>query len=145
MTADARSRVRVLFLCIGNACRSPMAEAIARQNAADIIEASSAGLAPFGAVTSMTRSTLEANGYSALGLESKGIAPELWDAADVVINMSGRARELAFRSWEKVEDWKVEDPYGADPALYQRIFEEIAQRIAEFTARLRRQREARQG
>ena len=145
MAAGANSPVKVLFICIGNSCRSPMAEAIARQDAADIIEATSAGLSPFGAVAWMTKSTLEANGYSAQGLDSKAIAPALWDAADLVINMSGRAREKAFHSWEKVEDWRVEDPYGADAAQYQRIFGEIERRIAELAEKLRRERETPQG
>src|SRR5258706_85520 len=38
-------RTRVLFVCIGNACRSPMAEAIERLDAPDAIEAFSAGWA----------------------------------------------------------------------------------------------------
>jgi len=145
MAAKGNSRVKVLFICIGNSCRSPMAEAIARRDAADVIEATSAGLSPFGEVASMTKSTLEANGYSTQGLDSKVIAPALWDGADLVINMSGRAREKVFHAWEKVEDWKVEDPYGANAAQYQRIFEEIESRIRELAEKLRRQRETPQG
>ncbi len=145
MAPGANSRVKVLFICIGNSCRSPKAEAIARQNAADVIEATSAGLSPFGAVASMTKITLEANGYSTQGLDSKVLAPAQWDAADLVINMSGRAREKAFHSWEKVEDWKVEDPYGADAGQYQRIFDEIEGRIAGLAEKLRRERETPEG
>jgi protein-tyrosine-phosphatase len=130
---------RVLFICLGNACRSPMAEAIARRSAADVIEASSAGLAPLGLVVAMTRETLEQNGFSADGLFSKPVTPELWEAAELVINMSGRPRETAFPDWEKVDDWDVEDPYGADPAVYQRIFEEIEERVGQLAERLRRE------
>ncbi|MBZ5527964.1 MAG: low molecular weight phosphatase family protein [Acidobacteriia bacterium] len=114
-----------------------MAEAIARRDAADVMEASSAGLAPMGAVMLLTRKTLEVNGYSIAGLSSKGISKELWAEAELVINMSGRSREMLFADWEKVEDWKVEDPYGADPAVYQRIFEEIEGRVGELAKRLR--------
>jgi protein-tyrosine-phosphatase len=130
---------RVLFICLGNACRSPMAEAVARRSMADVIEASSAGLMPLGIIVSMTRHTLEQNGLSADGLFSKPVTPELWEAAELVINMSGRSRETAFPEWEKVDDWDVEDPYGADPAVYQRIFEEIEQRVGELAERLRRE------
>jgi arsenate reductase (thioredoxin) len=130
---------RVLFICLGNACRSPMAEAIARRSAADVIEASSAGLTPLGFVAAMTRETLETNGLSPDGLFSKPVTPELWEAAELVINMSGRPRETAFPDWEKVDDWDVEDPYGADPAVYQRIFEAIEARVAELAERMRRE------
>jgi len=52
------TRTKVLFLCIGNACRSQMAEAIARHLAADVIEGSSAGLAPFGDIPVTTIAVL---------------------------------------------------------------------------------------
>src|SRR5258705_145752 len=54
-------RKKVLFICIGNACRSPMAEAIARVDAYDAIDAFSAGLAPIGFVTELTKQTLISN------------------------------------------------------------------------------------
>lgn len=44
-SADGR-RVKVLFLCTGNACRSQMAEGWARALKSDRIEAYSAGVAP---------------------------------------------------------------------------------------------------
>ncbi len=133
--------VKVLFICVGNACRSPMAEAIARRDASDVIEAASAGLAPMGSLSVLTKRTLEANGCSAGGLVSKGISAKSWEAAELVINMSGRAREFLFADWGKVEDWKVQDPYGADPALYQRIFEEIESRVGELARRMRLRKE----
>jgi protein-tyrosine-phosphatase len=74
--------LRVLFICIGNACRSPMAEAIARRDAADVIEAASAGVAPLGFVAQQTGLTLTENGYSSDDLKSKPVAREVWEAAD---------------------------------------------------------------
>jgi len=103
-------RTKVLFVCIGNACRSPMAEAIARLDAPDAIEAFSAGLAPLGFVVGLTKQTLMRNGYGVEGLESKSISPEVWEQTDIVINMSGRPREQAFREYSKVEDWEIDDP-----------------------------------
>jgi len=40
-------KLKVLFLCTGNACRSQMAEAFARELKGDVIEPWSAGVAPF--------------------------------------------------------------------------------------------------
>src|SRR6202047_5326455 len=132
-------RSKVLFVCIGNSCRSPMAEAIAWKDASQEIEASSAGLAPLGFVAEMTTQTLLKNGYAVDGLASKPISREAWEAADIVINMSGRAREFAFRNFRshaKVEDWEIEDPYG-DAAKYQGTYESIQGRVAELARRLR--------
>jgi protein-tyrosine-phosphatase len=134
-------RAKVLFVCIGNSCRSPMAEAIAWRDASKEIEASSAGLAPLGFVAEMTTQTLVRNGCAVEGLASKPISPEAWETANIVINMSGRAKEFAFRNFRghtKVEDWEIEDPYG-DPDKYQGTYESVQRRVAELAQRLRKE------
>src|SRR5260370_8140429 len=109
-----------------------MGEAIGRRNAGDVIEASSAGLAPLGFVAEMTIKTLLRNGYPVEGLGSKPVLREAWEAADIVINMSGRARELAFREYARVEDWAIEDPYGDHPETYQRTSETTHRPFAQL-------------
>jgi len=130
-------KTHVLFVCFGNACRSIMAEAIARSDAGDVIEPASAGLYPLGEIPSHTREALLQNGYSAEGLASKPIAPDAWKRADLVVNMSGRMRELEFEDYEKVEDWHVGDPYGEDSATYQEILEVIRGRVNGLARQLR--------
>ena len=134
---EKQRRKKVLFICLGNACRSPMAESIARRDAADAIEAYSAGLTPLGFVPELTMPTLTANGYSIESLNSRPITRMVWDSADIVINMSGVPRQLAFIDCEKVEDWDVQDPYGTDPILYQTIYEDIQRRVVQLAERLR--------
>ena len=134
---DKCRRKKVLFICLGNACRSPMAESIARRDARDVIEACSAGLTPLGFVPLLTMQTLAANSYSIEGLCSTPITGEVWDAADMVINMSGIAKERAFIEYGKVEDWDVQDPYGSDPVLYQTIYEDIQRKVVQLAERLR--------
>jgi protein-tyrosine-phosphatase len=124
-----------------------MAEAIAWQDASQEIEASSAGLSPLGFVADMTTQTLMKNGYTAAGLTSKPIASEAWESADIVINMSGRASEFAFRNFRghaKIEDWEIEDPYG-DSEKYQSTYEKVQQRVAELAGRIRKQFAAENG
>jgi len=128
-------------VCVGNACRSPMAEAVARYDAADVIEASSAGLSPMGSIAEQTKQTLIQNGYSANGLTSDALTREAADAADIIVNMTGRPREETFWDQEKVEDWMVQDPYGAPPETYQRVFEGIKRRISQLALGLREKRE----
>ena len=127
----------MLFVCLGNACRSPMGEAIARRDAADVMEVSSAGLIALKFLPELTVETLERNGYSAEGLVSEQLTDERLDAAELVINMSGRPKEAAFDRTEIVEDWMVEDPYGENAAVYQRIFNDIQRRVKELAERLR--------
>jgi protein-tyrosine-phosphatase len=131
---------RVLFVCIGNACRSPMAESIALREASDIIDPSSAGLFPLGYIPPSTQQTLQNNGYSFEGLTSKPALRDSWDNADLIINLSGRRSDPLFDHSEKVEDWDVADPFGGEPEIYQQILEEIAARIRLLADRLRQQR-----
>jgi len=122
-----------------------MAESIALRDAADLIDTASAGLSPLGVVQKLTLKTLQSNGYPIEGLYSKPILNDAWSDADLVINMSGYPRERAFArgDWHKVEDWDVEDPYGSDAAVYQRIFEDIRTRIDALAVRLRQRRQRR--
>jgi protein-tyrosine-phosphatase len=139
--SNTSKKPRVLFICIGNSCRSPMAESIARKDACDVFDCASAGLSPLGVVQRETLATLTRNGYGTEELTSDAILEREWDAADVVVNMSGFAKEKVFprSEWAKVEDWAVEDPYGENPATYQRIFEDIRTRMNALTKRLRAQ------
>ena len=114
-----------------------MAESIARRDAGDVIEACSAGLTPLGFVPALTMQTLATNSYSIESLCSKPISGAVWEAADVVINMSGVPKQLAFVEYAKVEDWDVQDPYGNDPILYQTIYEDIQRKVAQLAERLR--------
>jgi protein-tyrosine-phosphatase len=114
-----------------------MAESIARRDAADVIDASSAGLSPLGFVPDLTRQTLTVNGYSIESLESTPVTRDVWDLADIVINMSGVPKARAFSDPGKVEDWDVQDPYGEDAELYQTIHVDIQRRVAQLAERLR--------
>ena len=138
--ATGSHRTRVLFVCVGNACRSPMAEAIAHYDAAEVMEASSAGLYPLGYLAELTKQTLMKNGYSANGLASDRITRESIDGADIIINMTGTPNEQAFEGKKNVEDWLVEDPYGEDPETYQRGFEGIRRRVNQLALSLRQKR-----
>ena len=117
-----------------------MAEAIARYDAGDVIEPSSAGLIPLGYVADLTKQTLLKNGYRADGLTSDPLTPEAVEAADIIINMTGRPREDIFDAPEKVEDWIVQDPFGAGPETYQRVFEGIQRRVQQLASDLRDKR-----
>jgi protein-tyrosine-phosphatase len=117
-----------------------MAEAIARQDALQEIDASSAGLAPLGFVADMTTQTLMKNGYAVDGLTSKPITTAAWDSADIVINMSVRPSAGAFRNFRghaKAEDWEIEDPYG-DAAKYQSTYEAVRHRVADLILRIKK-------
>lgn len=132
---------RVLFVCIGNSCRSPMAEALARHLAADVIEPSSAGLRPLGYVMEETLVVLAEAGVPCDGLASKPLRRDALTAASLVVNLSGTPAEKLFDvAASPVEDWQVGDPFGSDLGVYRRIRDEIETRVRDLARRLRRNR-----
>lgn len=133
---DSVKRIRVLFVCVGNSCRSPMAEALARHTAADVIDAASAGISPLGRVADLTRQVLAEKGIDASFLASKGIRETTFIMPDLVINMTGIPGKSLFHD-RFVEDWDVEDPFGEDLETYRRICEDIESRVEELAIRLR--------
>jgi arsenate reductase (thioredoxin) len=131
-------RTKVLFLCVGNACRSQMAEAIANHVAADVIEPASAGLVPFGEITGPTLAVLGEHGFSAEGQYSKPLLPEELSAADLVVNMTGRSGTAIFTGpTPPLEDWDVGDPFGFNLTVYRGIRDQIESRVEDLARRLR--------
>ena len=120
-----------------------MAEAIARQTAADVMVAASAGTMALGFVAPPTLKVLEERGMSVKGLSSKAITRETRSNAEIIINMTGSpARRVLPGEESKTEDWLVTDPYGERMEAYRDACDEIEARMMEFAARLRARRTA---
>jgi arsenate reductase len=115
-----------------------MAEALARHLAADVIEASSAGLCPLGKIAALTSAVLAEEGIAIDRQRSKRLHEVENSPAELVINLSGRPIENYFDSEEpNIEDWNVPDPYGRPLAAYRQSREEIRRRVIELADRLR--------
>ncbi len=65
------NRVRVLFVCIGNSCRSQMAEGFARKYGKGLVESFSAGLMPAPIVQEDTHRTMAERGVTLEGQSGK--------------------------------------------------------------------------
>jgi protein-tyrosine-phosphatase len=124
-------RLKLLFVCIGNSCRSPMAEAMARSLGGDRVEVHSAGLAPAGFIAAPTVTTLQRLGYSAEGLTSQGL--EAFDSTDfdIVVSMLGGGIHHAIPCAPHTLqiNWAIPDPFGEDEAQYLRVAREIEARV----------------
>ena len=98
----------VLFVCIGNACRSQMAEGFARAYGSDVIAAASAGLHPAMNVASDTQRAMREKNIDLSGHFPKNVHHVLRTRFDLVINMSGLG--LPARLNAPVRVWDVPDP-----------------------------------
>ena len=133
------NRLRILFLCTGNACRSQMAEGFARQIRGDAIDAYSAGVEPHGMNPLAIRAMAEAGVDISAG-RSKHVR-ELADVKfDYVVTVCDHANETCpmFPGKTKVVHVGFQDPpklardAGArtdDEAMpyYRRVRDEIRQ------------------
>jgi arsenate reductase len=139
--SNPAKRYRVLLVCLGNSCRSPMAEAIARQNAGDVIIAASGGTMALGFVAPPTLRVLEEREINVEGLRSKPITRGMRSNAEIIINMTGSPAKRVLPAEEsKTEDWLVQDPYGDRIEAYRDPRDDIEARLTEFAARLRARR-----
>ena len=89
---DPAKKLRVLFLCTGNSCRSQMAEGWARALKGDVIEAYSAGIETHGMNPNAIKVMAEA-GVDITGQRSKKVDELSGVPLDVVITVCGHANE----------------------------------------------------
>ena len=111
--------MRLLFVCVGNSCRSQMAEAIATSLG---FKAASAGTHPADSVSENALKVLKKKGINTEGLYPKLIDNIDWKSFDMVISMGCGVNCPLIRI---DQDWELEDPVGQP----LEIFEECAKRI----------------
>ena len=123
--------LKILYVCVGNSCRSPMAEAIARSMGAGLVDAQSAGLAPAGWVAERTMSTLERLGYSTDGLWSKGLDAVSSSDIDIVVSLLGHETPelIPVASGARRDAWPILDPFGEDEEVYIDVARRLEVRI----------------
>jgi protein-tyrosine-phosphatase len=144
---------RILFVCTGNTCRSPMAEAILKNKNLETIEVKSAGI--------YAVNGSEASAHAKQVLAGKGIdhdhhgsllTNQVVDWADLILTMTS-SHKLAIQdqypqSIVKVctlkefigappSDHDVIDPYGGSLAMYEKTYRELEALIDRAIERLK--------
>ncbi len=134
--ADARTRIA--FVCIGNACRSQMAEAWVRHRAVEGIEAVSAGLTPLGYITPETSQVMKEKNVSVDGQQSKGLEAIDWKQVDVLVNMSFMpVRSVVPGFSRRRVEWRVPDPFQSSMRTYRRVRDLLERRVDKLIAELK--------
>jgi len=108
---QVEEKIKVLFLCTGNACRSQMAEGWARRLKSDIIEAFSAGVMPAG-VSNRAITVMDEAGVYISSHTSKHVDDYMAIDFDYVITLCDHASEKCpvFGGKTKVIHKPFEDP-----------------------------------
>jgi len=125
---------RVLFVCVENAGRSQMAEAIARSYG---IEATSAGTIPAATVNPTVVEAMKEGGFNLSSAKPKLLTPQMVEAADCVVTMGCRVedvcpRPLIVKMEKKLVDWHIDDPKGKPVEDVRKIRSEIENRVIEL-------------
>lgn len=153
--------MKILFVCSGNTCRSPMAEVLLRRAVAEHgLPDVTVGSAGTGALEGAPASegaylvTLEA-GLDLSHHRARQLTPRLVEDADLVLTMSrshlSRVEGMGGegKSWLLTEyggqvdgPADVHDPFGADVEVYRHTFEQLRSLVETVARRLgdRRQR-----
>jgi protein-tyrosine-phosphatase len=132
---------RILFVCVGNICRSPMAEGIARAICGDGIEAESAGIAavagnpPSQEAVGVMRAVYgtDISGHRARGLDRVRMADfNCVIALDRIV--IDRIRALGIVPEKKLAGWDIGDPIGLGPRAYEEAARKIDSCLRVFAA-----------
>ena len=119
---------RVLFVCVRNAGRSQMAEALFERAADGRHEARSAGSRPAERVHPEVVTAMAELGIDLSGRVPQGLTQADAEWADVVVTM-GCGDECPFIPGKRYIDWDLEDPGGRPLEDVRGIRDDIARRV----------------
>jgi len=127
--------MNVLFVCVQNAGRSQMAEALFRRVAPGRHEARSAGSTPAEHVHPEVVEAMRELGVDLAGRVPHRLEPADAEWADIVVTM-GCGDACPVILGKRYIDWELEDPAGKDMGEVRRIRDEIAARIERLLGEL---------
>lgn len=119
---------RAYFVCIGNAGRSQMAQALYERLGG---QARSAGSRPEREVHPEVVEVMQEIGVDLSELRPSGIEPEDLEWTDVVVTM-GCGDACPVLSGKQYIDWDLPDPAGRPVEEVRAIRDEIQRRVAEL-------------
>jgi protein-tyrosine-phosphatase len=142
LTAGAMKKgtKRLLFVCYGNICRSPMAEALARQRLGPAVEVASAGIGAAGGPATEEAILVMKVVYK-IDISSHVARPAgIFDlkSFDHIVAMDVSVYNSLRDIWEVPESvlygWDIEDPIGQDYQTYKETALKIERRLGQFLA-----------
>ena len=124
----------ILFVCIGNACRSQIAEAylcsLAKEQNRHDIQVFSAGSSPLGYIPQETITVMAEVGIDLSQHSSKGISAVSQQEFNYVVSLCGDY--CPYVPAEQHISWNIPDPFGGDWNTFRNVREEIKQRVMDL-------------
>lgn len=129
---------RVLFVCVQNAGRSQMSQALFELAAGGRHQARSAGTAPAQRVHPEVVEVMLERGVDLSGRRPQALTDELVAWAQVVITM-GCGDACPVLPGKRHLDWALPDPAGCQPSEVRALRDEIERRVARLLVELDRE------
>jgi len=134
--------MRVLFVCGGNTCRSPMAAGIAQKVLGPSIQVESAGIAPHGTSATKDAIAVVRDGFDVdiSGHQPSAVDPDCLNTYDCVVAMDPYVAERLGHEYRipayRLVEWTINDPYLKGRKVYEERAREIARALADLKQRL---------
>jgi arsenate reductase len=126
---------RVLFVCLHNAGRSQMSEALFAREAGGRHHAESAGTTPAQHVHPEVVEAMRELDLDLADRVPKRLTRDAAECADVVVTM-GCGDECPYIPGKRYLDWDLEDPKGKSLDEVRRTRDEIGRRVERLVAEL---------
>ncbi|MDC0832970.1 Arsenate reductase [Geitlerinema sp. FC II] len=128
---------KVMFVCKRNSCRSQMAEGFARRLGQGKLEASSSGLEA-SRVNPTAIAVMSEIGIDIGNQTSDPLSDFEAKHYDAVVSLCGCGVDLPpeWVTREIFEDWQLDDPDGQPIPTFQRVRDEIRDRVEQLIFRL---------
>lgn len=123
----------IYFVCTGNACRSQMAEGLAKEILGDEWDVYSGGIEAHGVNPKAIKAMAEI-GIDISENTSDLIQEDTLNQSDLIVTLCSDADQNCpvLPSHVAKEHWGFDDPAGKEWTEFQRVRDEIGQRILQF-------------
>jgi len=132
--------MKILFVCSGNAHRSPLAEALLKKLRPDL-EVDSAGWHVAIPISAKVRKFLtKENAEQYLKKTPESLDCKLLKEYDVIVAMERRHEDYVLSKCPECKNriivWNVEDPYFMSNGDAEKVYEAIKEKVKEFAKSL---------